>query len=407
MESNGPLATLRRWMAYEAAGGIALMAAAALALFCANTPLGPLYERLLALPVGVRAGTFVIDKPLLLWINDGLMAVFFFLIGMEVKREFLDGELSRPSQLVLPCVAALGGMLVPALFYVALNRADPVALNGWAIPAATDIAFALGILSLLGDRVPLPLKVLLTAFAILDDLAAIVIIAAFYTADLSPMALGLAAGALVVLFLLNRRGITRVAAYVLVGILLWIFVLKSGVHATLAGVALGLAIPLRTSDAEGHSPLRHLEHALHPWVAFLVLPVFAFANAGVSFKGVSAATLWQPLPLGIAGGLFVGKQVGVFGFCWLAIRAGLARLPTEAGWTHLYGVSLLAGIGFTMSLFIGSLAFPAGDPDYGTAVRLGVLAGSLLSGAVGYLVLRIATARQSVARVENGTARLA
>lgn len=388
-----PLGTLRRFLALESAGGITLMAAAAVALLWANSPLSGVYEGLLSVPARVQVGAFAIDKPLLLWINDGLMAVFFFLIGMEVKREVLDGELSSPSQLVLPGAAAVGGMALPAGIYVLLNRGDPIALNGWAIPAATDIAFALGILSLLGSRVPLSLKVLLTAFAILDDLAAIVIIAAFYTAELSVRSLLLAAGAIILLVGLNLRGVTRAAAYVLVGVALWVFVLKSGVHATLAGVALGFAIPLRAEDADGHSPLRHLEHALHPWVAFGVLPVFAFANAGVSFEGVTLGTLGGSVPLGIAAGLFVGKQLGVFGLCWLAIRTGMARMPEGAGWLELYGVALLSGIGFTMSLFIGSLAFPAGDVESATAVRLGVLVGSLLSGVAGYLLLRSAGAR--------------
>lgn len=349
-----------------------------------------LYDALLETPFEVRLGSLEVAKPLLLWINDGLMAIFFLLIGLEVKREILDGQLSSPSQVALPGIGAVGGIVVPVLIYVWLNRADPVALNGWAIPAATDIAFALGILSLFGERVPVSLKVFLLTLAILDDLSAIVIIAIFFTSDLSMLALVLAGLMLIVLFVLNRLGVTRIAAYALVGVALWVLVLKSGVHATLAGVALAFAIPLRARDAEGHSPLRHLEHTLHPWVAFGIMPIFAFANAGVPLAGVSLSTLVQPVPLGIAAGLFVGKQVGVFGFSWLAVKLGLARLPNEVSWSGLYGTAILCGIGFTMSLFIGSLAFEHGGPDYGTPVRLGILTGTLLSAVLGYVVLRYA-----------------
>ncbi|HEX6383896.1 MAG TPA: Na+/H+ antiporter NhaA [Anaerolineae bacterium] len=388
--ASRPLEAIREFLRLESASGLILIGMAILAMLLVNSAPAYLYDALLETPFEVRLGSLEVAKPLLLWINDGLMAIFFLLIGLEVKREILDGQLSSPSQVALPGIGAVGGIVVPVLIYVWLNRADPVALNGWAIPAATDIAFALGILSLFGERVPVSLKVFLLTLAILDDLSAIVIIAIFFTSDLSMLALVLAGLMLIVLFVLNRLGVTRIAAYALVGVALWVLVLKSGVHATLAGVALAFAIPLRARDAEGHSPLRHLEHTLHPWVAFGIMPIFAFANAGVPLAGVSLSTLVQPVPLGIAAGLFVGKQVGVFGFSWLAVKLGLARLPNEVSWSGLYGTAILCGIGFTMSLFIGSLAFEHGGPDYGTPVRLGILTGTLLSAVLGYVVLRYA-----------------
>jgi NhaA family Na+:H+ antiporter len=375
---------LRDFLDNEASGGLLLMAAAAVALVVANSPAAPAYFSLLHAPL---AGLDVLH-----WINDGLMAVFFLLIGLEIKREFLDGELSSWSRRVLPGVAAVGGMVVPALIYVAFNMGDPVTLRGWAIPAATDIAFALGILSLLGPRVPASLKIFLAALAILDDLGAIVIIAVFYTAELSVTALGLAALSLAILIAFNRFGIARLWPYLIVGAALWAFVLQSGVHATLAGVALALTIPLRASPArpdDPESPLHRLEHGISPWVAFGVVPVFGFANAGVSFAGVDASVLMGPVPLGIALGLFVGKQIGVFGACWLAIRTDIADLPAGASWSQLYGVGLLCGIGFTMSLFIGALAFPQ-VPELVDAVKIGVLGGSVLSAIGGWLVLRVA-----------------
>jgi NhaA family Na+:H+ antiporter len=344
-----------------------------------------LYDSFLALPVTAAVGGLGLSKPLLLWINDGLMAVFFLLVGLELKREVLEGELSSRDQALLPILAALAGMAMPALLFWAVNRGDAAMLRGWAIPTATDIAFALGILSLLGSRVPVSVKVFLTAVAVMDDLGAIVIIAAFYTDDLSWLALSLAGVAALLLFLLNRRGVTARAPYILIGILLWICVLKSGVHATLAGVVVGLAVPLRAKDAEGHSPLRHLEHVLHPWVAFGVLPIFAFANAGLPLLAMNPADFLSPLPVGIALGLVLGKQVGIFGAVFLAVKTGLARLPAGMDWGAAYGVALLAGVGFTMSLFIASLAFDA--PEIAAQTRLGVLAGSLLSGAAGYAVL--------------------
>ncbi len=388
-----PLTAIREFLKLEAAGGIVLMAAASLALLLANTPFSRLYEHLIGLPVSVQVGRLVLAKPLLLWVNDGLMAIFFLLVGLELKREILDGELSKPSQILLPAVAAIGGIVVPAAVYAYLNRGHPEMLDGWAIPAATDIAFALGVLSLLGSRVPTSLKILLTAIAVIDDLGAIVIIALFYTADLSVMHLVLAVVGLVALLTLNRAGVTRLAPYILVGIFLWVAVLKSGVHATLAGVALGLAVPLRATDAEGHSPLRHLEHILHPWVAFGVLPFFAFANAGVSFAGMSLGSVLNPVSLGIALGLVVGKQVGVFGAVSLASATGLARRPAATTWRQLYGLSALCGVGFTMSLFIGSLAFDE-QPGLAATLRIGVLGGSLVSALVGYAVLRWAAPGQ-------------
>jgi NhaA family Na+:H+ antiporter len=383
-----PLSRLREFLRLEAAGGIVLMFTAAVALILANSPLGDLYVRFQEIPGSVQIGTLVIAKPLLLWVNDLWMAVFFFLVGLEVKREFIEGQLSSRSEVVLPAVAALGGMAAPAAIYVLLNLGNPATLSGWAIPAATDIAFALGVLALLGTRAPLSLKVLLTAIAIFDDLGAIVIIAAFYTDNLSLASLGLAGAAIAGLVLLNRLRVNHVAAYLIVGAVLWICVLKSGVHATLAGVVTALAVPLRVDDEDGHSLLRHLEHQLHPWVAFLVLPMFAFANAGVSFEGLGLASLLEPVTLGIALGLLVGKQVGVFIPLWLCIRSGLAPMPAGATWTQLYGVSLLCGVGFTMSLFIGGLAFEAAGFD--APVRLGVLGGSVLAALAGYAVLRFA-----------------
>jgi Na+:H+ antiporter, NhaA family len=375
----------------ESAGGLLLVAAAALALVCSNSPLRHAYDALLKIPVEMRFGSFAIAKPLLLWINDGLMAIFFLLVGLEVKREVIEGELSTPAQIVLPVVAGLGGMVVPALIYFIFNRENGAALNGWAIPTATDIAFALGVLSLLGKRVPVSLKIFLTAVAIADDLGAIVIIALFYTAELSIAMLFLAAVAIAVLIALNLQKVTRIAPYIIVGVILWVFVLKSGVHATLAGVAIAFAVPLKTKNAQGSAPLHQLEHGLHPWVAFGVLPIFAFANAGVSFAGVTLTALAQPLPLGIAVGLFAGKLGGVCGASALLIRLGLAKLPEGASWLQLIGIAALCGVGFTMSLFIGSLAFDG--PDYFTPLRLGVIAGSTISGITGYLLLRFAPGR--------------
>jgi len=382
-------AWLQDFMKQDSSSGVLLIIAAALAMAIQNSPLDWLYNGLLSIPVEVRIGDLHLAKPLLLWINDGLMAVFFLLIGLEVKREILEGELSSAAQIVLPGLGAIGGMLVPALFYTAFNFGDAAAMQGWAIPAATDIAFALGVLALLGRRIPVSLRVFLLALAIFDDLGAIVIIALFYTADLSVESLAVAAAALSILVVLNLANVTRVAAYILVGWVLWVAVLKSGVHATLAGVALGLAIPMRAKDRPGFSPLKQMEHALHPWVAFFIVPVFAFANAGVSLDGFTLGTLLAPVPLGIAVGLFLGKPIGILAFCGAAIRLGWAKLPDGATWAGLFGVAILCGIGFTMSLFISALAFEHGGSGYVAADRLGILLGSGLSAVIGYLVLRV------------------
>jgi NhaA family Na+:H+ antiporter len=372
------------------------MAAAALAILLANTPLLPYYQLLLDVPVEVRVGALYIAKPLVLWINDGLMAIFFFAIGLELKREIVEGELSQPANVLLPAIGAVGGIAVPVAIYVAFNIGDPAAMRGWAVPAATDIAFALGILMLLGKRVPLSLKVFLVSLAIFDDLGAIIIIAIFYTAELSLLALATAAACLLVLTLMAWRRVGSISAYVLVGVVMWMAVLKSGVHATLAGVALAAFIPMKDPGDPARSPLKELEHDLHQFVAFVVLPLFAFANAGISFAGLGAEALLHPVPLGIAAGLFIGKQLGVFLCCALAIRLRLARLPDGASWGGLYGVSVLSGIGFTMSLFISGLAFE--DRAIDTVMlfdeRLGILLGSGLSGVVGYLVLHRVLPRQ-------------
>ncbi|PWV61644.1 Na+/H+ antiporter NhaA [Plasticicumulans acidivorans] len=389
------LNAIREFLKLEAASGIVLFFAAVLAMLVANSPLAHYYNLFIDIPVVVRFGPLEIAKPLLLWINDGLMAVFFFLVGLELKREVLEGELSDRRQIALPAIAALGGMLVPALIYAAFNFHDPVSLNGWAIPAATDIAFALGILSLLGDRVPTALKVFLVSIAIFDDLGAIVIIALFYTSQLSLTALVVSLACLPLLYLLNRRGVTRFTPYLFIGLVMWVALLKSGVHATLAGVALALFIPLRSEKSPEFSPLRTLEHDLHATVAFGILPLFAFANSGIGLAGVGAEALLHPVALGVAMGLLFGKQIGVFVFSWLAIRLGMARLPEGAGWRSLYGVAVLCGIGFTMSLFIGSLAFQEGDAERIFAERIGIIGGSLLSGLIGYLVLRQVLPRRS------------
>ncbi|WP_295514245.1 Na+/H+ antiporter NhaA [uncultured Pseudomonas sp.] len=378
------LAFLNKFCAAEAAGGIVLMLAAAIALVVANSPLADTYfASLHAVVGGLSLGH---------WINDGLMALFFLLVGLEIKREMVVGQLARWSDRALPGLAALGGMLVPALLYALVNRHDSQTLAGWAIPAATDIAFALGVLSLLGSRVPPSLKVFLSALAILDDLGAVLIIALFYTSDLSTAMLLAAAGLVAVLVVLNRLKVTALLPYLLVGALLWFCMLRSGIHATLAGVILALCIPLGDTEADAASPLLRLESALHPWVAFLIVPLFGFANAGVSLAGIAPANLLDPVPLGVALGLFLGKQVGISLLVLLAIRSGLARLPEGASWLQLYGVALLCGIGFTMSLFIGALAFPTA-PFLVDEVKIGVLLGSLLSALAGVAVLLFAARR--------------
>jgi Na+:H+ antiporter, NhaA family len=379
-----PLSLMRSFLKDEAASGIVLMVVAVLALVVANSPLAPAYVAALK--------TYVLGLSVLHWINDGLMAVFFLLVGLEIKREMLDGQLSTWPRRVLPGIAALGGMAVPALIYLGINAATPETLGGWAIPAATDIAFALGVLALLGSRVPPSLKIFLTALAILDDLGAVIIIAVFYTSDLSLSMLAGAAVCLAALIALNRAGAMILGPYLILGAALWFFVLQSGIHATLAGVALALTIPMRPSPGRPEavdSPLHQLEHALHPWVAFAVVPIFGFANAGVSFGGLTPAILLEPVPLGIALGLFVGKQIGVYAFVRAAIRAGLADMPANATSAQCFGVAVLCGIGFTMSLFIGALAFP-NRPELVDETKLGVLSGSALSALLGYLVLRLA-----------------
>ena len=387
-----PLDSLKTFLKLESASGILLMITAVVAMAVANSPAQALYQALFEVPVEVRIGALQIAKPLLLWINDGLMAVFFLLVGLELKREVLEGNLSDPSQIALPAVAALGGMLLPAGIYAFFNWGDPIAIHGWAIPAATDIAFALGVLALVGRGVPVGLKVFLLTLAILDDFGAVAIIAVAYTDQLSTGSLAMAAVAIAVLALLNRCRVLSIAPYILVGVVLWVAVLKSGVHATLAGVALAFFIPMKGQD-EDDSPLRRLEHDLHPAVAFGIVPLFAFANAGVSLEGVTLASAFAPVPLGIAAGLFVGKTVGVFGFAWASIRLGIGRLPEGATWASLFGVAMLCGIGFTMSLFIASLALDQGGPAYEAATRIGILGGSMVSAICGYLLLRVVTPR--------------
>lgn len=379
----------KRFMKLESAGGILLMIAAVLAMIAANSPLSVYYDSLIDLPVAVSVGTFEIAKPLLLWINDGLMAVFFFLIGLELKRELAEGELADRSAIVLPAIGAVGGMVAPALLYIYFNSGDLVAMKGWAIPAATDIAFSLGILGLLGSRVPIALKIFLVSLAIFDDIGAIVIIALFYTSDLSVTALLIAASCIAVLYILNRKHVVSLAPYIFVGLIMWTAVLKSGVHATLAGVVMALFIPIKPREGSSYSPLKEMEHDLHGVVAFAILPIFAFANAGVEMVGVSFDSFLHPVPVGIALGLFLGKQIGIFGLCWITIKAGMVKLPNGLDLKALYGVSLLCGVGFTMSLFIGSLAFESSGVNLLFDERLGIIAGSLLSGVAGYLYLRL------------------
>jgi len=385
---RSPISAIREFLELESASGILLVIAGTLAMVAANTALAGWYRDLLQIPFKVQLGTFALDKPLVVWVNDLLMAVFFLLVGLEIKREVVMGELSDSARMALPAVAAVGGMIVPAAIYAWINWNDPAGIRGWAIPSATDIAFALGVLSLFGERVPAGLKVFLMTLAVLDDLGAIVIIALFYTSELSLTALLLAGPAVVSLFVLNRLGVVRIAPYILVGTVLWLCVLKSGVHATLAGVVTALFLPAHDRADRDQAPLQRLEHALHPWVAFGILPLFAFANAGVSLAGLNPRDLLQPVPLGIMLGLVVGKQAGVFAFAWASIRLGLARLPSGVDLRHVYGAAILCGIGFTMSLFIGMLAFESSSNGNGIVTdRLGILAGSLISALGGYVVL--------------------
>ncbi len=384
-KKNSIIATFLRM---EAAGGILLMLATVFALIASNTGLQSFYDLILSTPLEVRIGALGVDKPLLLWINDGLMAIFFFHVGLELKRELLEGELSDKRNIILPGVGAIGGMLVPAGIYLFFNFDDPVAINGWAIPAATDIAFALGVLTLLGSRVPVSIKIFLTSLAIFDDIGAIIIIAIFYTSQISVTALLVAAVCVPILFVLNRADVIAKGPYLFLGLVLWVATLKSGVHATLAGVLLAMFIPMTSNKAPEVSLLKTMEHELHAVVAFWVLPIFAFANAGIDFAGVSSEQIFHGVPIGIAMGLFIGKQIGVFAFCWLFIKMGITRLPAGMSWLSLYGAAALCGIGFTMSLFIGSLAFEQSGVDVFFDERVGILLGSVLSGVVGYFVLR-------------------
>ncbi|MDH3673668.1 MAG: Na+/H+ antiporter NhaA [Gammaproteobacteria bacterium] len=378
---------IRDFMKLESAGGILLLVSAVAAMLVANSPLSGVYGALLDTTVAIQVGTLAINKPLLLWVNDGLMAVFFFLIGLEVKREITEGELSSFAQIVLPGLGALGGMIVPASIYAWLNWGDAVALDGWAIPVATDIAFALALLGLFGSRVPTALKVFLLTLAIFDDLAAIVIIALFYSGDLSLTALLVGAVALIIAAVMNRMGVTRTSSYVLLGIVMWVAVLKSGVHATLAGVLIAFCVPMR--DEQGKSPLQELEHNLHGPVAFAILPIFAFANAGLSLTGISLDDLIHPVTMGVVLGLLIGKPLGILLFAGIAVALGIAQLPTNVSWPQLLGVAFACGIGFTMSFFIAGLAFEHGSGDYFSGDRLGILAGSISSALVAYGLLHL------------------
>tara|TARA_R110001592_G_scaffold140458_2_gene361461 strand:- start:852 stop:2042 length:1191 start_codon:yes stop_codon:yes gene_type:complete len=380
--------SINNFFRMESASGILLMFAAALAMVLANSPLASWYSLIIDTPVQVSVGELVVAKPLLLWINDGLMAIFFFLVGLELKREVMEGELSNMRKVVLPGFGAIGGMLVPAAIYLFINRGDDSATSGWAIPAATDIAFALGILSLLGSRVPITVKIFLTSLAIFDDIGAIIIIAAFYTAQISFFSLLVAGLCIPLLFALNRYGVSSRTVYLAIGVVMWVAMLKSGVHATLTGVILALFVPMRDKADPDARPLQEWEHDLHSLVAYAILPIFAFANAGISLAGVGFEQVMHGVPLGITLGLFVGKQIGVFGMCWIAIKLKLTDMPEGMNWVSMYGTGILCGIGFTMSLFIGSLAFESTGIDMIFDERLGILIGSLLSGIFGYLLLR-------------------
>ncbi len=380
---------ISKFFASKTAPGILLCLSAMLALIVANTEYNQYYQLFKNIPVVFQAGDFIIDKPLLLWINDGLMAIFFLVVGLEIKREFIEGHLSSHKKAILPAIGAMGGFVVPAAIYAFINWDNPAALKGWAIPAATDIAFALGVVLMLGSRVPSALKVCLVAIAIIDDLLAVIIIAIFYTAEISMQSLLFAGIGILIVALMNRCKVVNLGPYVVVGLLIWASVLKSGVHATLAGVALGLLIPLKLKNKDGNSPLKVLEHTLHPWVAFGVIPLFAFANSGIPLKGITYQTFLEPITLGIMLGLFFGKQIGVMAITALASRFKLTHLPEGVSWPQFYGMAVLTGIGFTMSLFIGTLAFT--DVTFAMPVRLGVLAGSFLAAVVGLAILLFTT----------------
>jgi NhaA family Na+:H+ antiporter len=396
--STSVASAIREFMKLESAGGVLLLIAAVAAMLVANSPLLPVYDAFLDAPVGIQVADWTINKPLLLWINDGLMAIFFFLIGLELKREVLEGELSSASQIALPAVGALGGMFVPMAIFAWFNWNDPVALDGWAIPAATDIAFALALLSVFGSRVPTALKIFLLTLAIFDDLGAIVIIALFYSEDISLTLVIVGIVAFVIALLMNRAGVSRTSTYILLGIVLWVALLKSGVHATLAGVLIALCIPMR--DKDGNSPLRSLEHDLHGAVVFAILPIFAFANGGLPFDGLTIDSVMHPVTLGIILGLFVGKPLGIMAFVGLAAMLRLVKLPDDVTWAQILGVAFASGIGFTMSLFIAGLAFEHGDGSYFDGDRLGVLIGSVLSAIAALLVLQLALRPSSAPQPE-------
>lgn len=393
------LESLRRFMKMDAASGLLLMAAAALAVVVANSPISWLYEQLLTLNLTIAIESFEISKPLLLWINDGLMAIFFLLVGLELKREVVVGDLNSPQKVALPALAAIGGMVAPASIYAYFNWGDELAIQGWAIPMATDIAFALGIVMLLGQRVPAALKIFLVSLAIFDDLGAIIVIAIFYTDNLSVLALSITAVCIALLFIMNRSGVVSKSAYLLIGAIMWVALLKSGVHATLAGVVLALFIPMKGTDWDGQTtrPLHELEHDLHMPVAFLILPIFAFANAGLSLSGLSLSDLTHGIPLGIVLGLFLGKQIGVMGMVWLGVKLKLGSFPKGVSWAQVYGIAVLSGVGFTMSLFIGGLAFDQTGQDNFNQDRLGIIVGSVLSAmwAVIWFVYLIKTPKSS------------
>ncbi len=372
----------------ESSGGILLFLTSLLAIILTNSFLEPYYQLLISTPVAVHIGPLEISKPLLLWINDGLMAVFFFLVGLELKRELVEGELSDKRNIILPGVGAIGGMVVPALVYLYFNSNDVVAAKGWAIPATTDVAFALAVLTLLGSRVPIQLKIFLTSLAIFDDIGAILIISFFYASKISLTALVVVVLCIPILWYMNKKNVISKSPYILIGIIMWAAMVKSGVHATLAGVVLAMFIPLRSNDNPDYSPLKSLEHDLHKVVAFFVLPVFAFANAGMNLTQVSLDQVFHGVPIGIALGLFFGKQIGIFGLCWLVIKLKITQLPAGMNWVSLYGTSALCGIGFTMSLFIGSLAFEETGVNLLFDERLGIIIGSVLSGLFGFFVLR-------------------
>lgn len=385
-------AIIRKFLRLEAAGGLLLIIAAIVALIMANTPLQGAYLQFLEIPVSIKISDFGLDKPLILWINDFLMAIFFLVVGLEVKRELLEGSLAGRDKAIFPAIAALGGMIAPALIYLLFNGGNEITQQGWAIPAATDIAFALGVMALLGKRVPTELKVFLLALAIIDDLGVIVIIAFFYTSSVSMIALSLAALCIAILVTMNWRKVENTAAYLVIGLILWVCILKSGVHATLAGVIVGFLIPLQGTNQT--KPSEELEHVLHPWVVYLILPIFAFANSGVQLQGVTFDGLLSPLPLGVAAGLIFGKPIGIFLFSWISVKLGFAKLPESINLKQVFAVSVLCGIGFTMSIFITGLAFDGMDEVYSTYSRLGILIGSTVSALLGYFMLRVVLPKQ-------------